>query len=342
MIEVTNLTKYYADRCAVKGLSFSVKKGQIVGLLGPNGAGKSTTMNMLTGCLAPTEGTISIEGYDILEQPLKARAQIGYLPEIPPLYVDMKVREYLDFVAQLRKIEPSKRKQEIEQAATQAGVSDVMSRLIRNLSKGYRQRVGLAGALIGHPPFLILDEPTVGLDPKQMIEMRQLIRSLGKQHTVLLSSHILSEVSAVCDHILIVSGGQLVAQGTPEELQAKMQGGNGMRITVMGSAQTALDTLNQHPQVGDVRIETEENGQAQLLVEMADDAELKATVSAQLALAGCPVIGMAANNMSLEDIFLQLTEQPQTAQTDELPDSQPEETSETQQEKQEEQDESDL
>lgn len=345
MIEVTNLTKYYADRCAVKGLSFSVKKGQIVGLLGPNGAGKSTTMNMLTGCLAPTEGTISIEGYDILDEPLKARAQIGYLPEIPPLYVDMKVREYLDFVAQLRKIEKAKRKEEVEQAAEQAGVSDVMGRLIRNLSKGYRQRVGLAGALIGHPPFLILDEPTVGLDPKQMIEMRQLIRSLGKQHTVLLSSHILSEVSAVCDHVLIVSNGQLVAQGTPEELQAKMQGGSGMRITVMGSAQTALDTLNAHEQVGDVRIEKEENGQAQLLVEMADDAELKATVSAQLALASCPVIGMAANNMSLEEIFLQLTQQPADQldeQPEELPESQPEETGETEQEKQEDQDESDL
>lgn len=308
MIEVKNLTKYYADRCAVRDLSFSVQKGQIVGLLGPNGAGKSTTMNMLTGYIAPSEGSITIEGYDIMEQPLQARMQIGYLPEIPPLYQDMKVKEYLSYVAQLRKIKKSELSKEIEYSAQQAGVSDVMDRLIRNLSKGYRQRVGLAAALVGHPPFLILDEPTVGLDPKQMIEMRQLIRSLGKEHTVLLSSHILSEVSAVCDHILIVSGGKLVAQGTPQQLQERMCSGVQVDIKVLGDKQKAQTIISSNSFVKGITQQSEKDGIACFTIDMEDSVQAKAEISLKLAQENCPVIEMIQNNMSLEDIFLQLTE----------------------------------
>lgn len=309
MIEVSHLTKNYGARRAVDDLSFSVPTGQIVGLLGPNGAGKSTTMNMLTGYLAPTSGTVTIEGHDILDDPIQARRCIGYLPEIPPLYQDMKVNEYLRFVAELRGIPRAQRATEVNTAAGQAGVTDVLNRLIRNLSKGYRQRVGLAAALVGKPPFLILDEPTVGLDPKQMIEMRSLIRQLGKDHTVLLSSHILSEVSAVCDHVLILSGGRLVASGTPAELEQRVSGGGQLSITVAGPLQAARSAALQVDGVLSVQaVPAEEKGQTLLTVEVPAEKDLRAALSAALGLAGCPVVAMAQQRMSLEDIFLQLTE----------------------------------
>ncbi len=309
MIEVSHLTKNYGARRAVDDLSFSVPTGQIVGLLGPNGAGKSTTMNMLTGYLAPTSGTVTIEGHDILDDPIQARRCIGYLPEIPPLYQDMKVNEYLRFVAELRGIPRAQRAAEVDTAAGQAGVTDVLNRLIRNLSKGYRQRVGLAAALVGKPPFLILDEPTVGLDPKQMIEMRSLIRQLGKDHTVLLSSHILSEVSAVCDHVLILSGGRLVASGTPAELEQRVSGGGQLSITVAGPLQAARSAALQVEGVLSVQaVPAEEKGQTLLTVEVPAEKDLRAALSAALGLAGCPVVAMAQQRMSLEDIFLQLTE----------------------------------
>lgn len=218
MIEVRHLTKRYGDREAVSDISFTVKEGHIYGFLGPNGAGKSTTMNMITGYTAATEGEILINGHDILKEPKKARACIGYLPEIPPLYQDMTVKEYLSFAAEIKGIKKARRPQAVADAIKTAMLADVENRLNRNLSKGYKQRVGVAQAIIGLPEVLILDEPTSGLDPKQIVEIRDLIRSLGQQHTVILSSHILSEVSAVCDHVIMISGGKIVADDTLENL----------------------------------------------------------------------------------------------------------------------------
>ena len=225
MIEISHLTKKYGTHVAVDDLNLTIEPGRIYGLLGPNGAGKSTTMNMLTGYLGATEGTIKINGFDILAQPEDAKKCIGYLPELPPLYMDMTVEEYLLFAAELKKIPKEKRKPYVEDAMATTKITDMRGRLIKNLSKGYRQRVGLAQAVLGYPEVIILDEPTVGLDPKQIIEIRDLIQSLGKKHTVILSSHILSEVRAVCDYIFIISHGKLVASEETEELVERMSGG---------------------------------------------------------------------------------------------------------------------
>ena len=226
MIEIKHLTKKYGDHTAVDDLTFTVKKGQIYGFLGPNGAGKSTTMNMITGYIGATSGDITINGYDIFEEPELAKKSIGYLPEQPPLYMDMTPYEYLRFAAELKKIPKSARKNMIQEIMERTMILDVKDRLIKNLSKGYKQRVGIAQALLGYPEIIILDEPTVGLDPKQIIEIRDLIREIGKQHTVILSSHILSEVSAICDYVLIISNGRLVASDTPENLSHLMKGSN--------------------------------------------------------------------------------------------------------------------
>lgn len=235
MIEVRNLVKYYGDHMAVDHLNFTIQKGQIYGFLGPNGAGKSTTMNVMTGYLGATEGQILINGHDILAEPYKAKRDIGYLPEQPPLYMDMTVLEYLKFVAALKLIDKSIKSAQLDQVISLVRLEPVKNRLIKNLSKGYRQRVGLAGALIGFPEIIILDEPTVGLDPQQIIEIRQLIRGLAKDHTVILSSHILSEVREVCDHIMIIYQGKLVAGDTPENLEQKMQGNETIELLVKGS-----------------------------------------------------------------------------------------------------------
>ena len=234
MIEVKNLVKRYGNHLAVDHLSFQVDKGQIYGFLGPNGAGKSTTMNIMTGYLASTEGEVLINGMNILEEPEKVKKCIGYLPEQPPLYFDMIVEEYLKFAADLKKIERTKRKEQIEQVMEMTGIADVRERLIRNLSKGYRQRVGLAQAILGYPEILILDEPTVGLDPKQITEIRELIRSLSRKHTIILSSHILSEISAVCDYVMIINHGKLVASDTTENLEKMAMGSNTLDMTVKG------------------------------------------------------------------------------------------------------------
>ena len=235
VIEVRDLVKRYGKHVAVDHLNFRVKKGQIYGFLGPNGAGKSTTMNMLTGYLAATEGTILIDGHDVSEEPMEARRRIGYLPEIPPLYLDMTPREYLKFAAELKGIPKEKREGAVEKAMDRTQIRDVQERLIRHLSKGYRQRVGLAQALLGDPEVLILDEPMVGLDPKQIIEIRELIRSLGKKHTIILSSHILSEITSICDHVMIISHGKLVASDTPENLGHYMKNSDVMELQVRGS-----------------------------------------------------------------------------------------------------------
>ena len=235
VIEVSGLTKRYGKNTAVDHLSFRVKKGQIYGFLGPNGAGKTTTMNMLTGYLAPTEGQIRIDGHDISEEPVEARRCIGYLPEIPPLYLDMTPLEYLRFAAELKGVAREKRESEVERVMEKTQIQDMQERLIRHLSKGYRQRVGLAQALLGDPEVLILDEPMVGLDPKQIIEIRELIRSLGKKHTVILSSHILSEITSICDHVMIISHGKLAASDTPENLSHYMKNSDVCELKLRGS-----------------------------------------------------------------------------------------------------------
>lgn len=255
MIEVSNLTKKYGKHEAVKDLSFHVEKGQIYGFLGPNGAGKSTTMNVITGYLCATEGTVTVNGYDTFKEPEKAKAQIGYLPELPPLYPDMTVTEYLKFVAELKKIAKSERKTMIDEAMELTGITDVSSRLIKNLSKGYKQRVGLAQAILGYPEVIILDEPTVGLDPKQIIEIRDLIKKLGEKHTVILSSHILSEVSAVCDQIMIMSHGQLVANDTPDNLANLLSENHSSELHIKGTPEQ-LEKVRQT--IEDAKLEVSE------------------------------------------------------------------------------------
>ena len=245
MIEVSNLVKRYGDHTAVDHLSFQIEKGKIYGFLGPNGAGKSTTMNMITGYIASTEGTVTIDGHDILEEPEKAKKCIGYLPEQPPLYFDMTVLEYMKFAADLKKIPKDKKKSMIEEVMDMVKITDMKNRLIKNLSKGYRQRVGLAQAILGYPEVIILDEPTVGLDPKQIIEIRDLIKSLKKKHTVILSSHILSEVSAVCDYVLIISHGKLVASDTPDNLGKLAAGSNNLNLLVKGEKSRIRQLLEE-------------------------------------------------------------------------------------------------
>lgn len=256
MIEVKDLVKRYSKNTAVDHLNFHVQKGQIYGFLGPNGAGKSTTMNMMTGYLAPTEGQILINGYDVAEEPMEARKCIGYLPEIPPLYPDMTVLEYLRFAAELKQVPKNERSTEIERVMDETRIKDMENRLIRHLSKGYKQRVGLAQALLGDPEVLILDEPMVGLDPKQIIEIRELIRGLGQKHTVILSSHILSEISSICDHVLIISNGKLVASGTPENLGSYMKHTDAMELQVRGSKEACEQAIELLKQVKGLEVKT--------------------------------------------------------------------------------------
>lgn len=311
MIEVENLVKKYGNHIAVDHLSFHVEKGQIYGFLGPNGAGKSTTMNMMTGYLAASGGTIKINGYDIAAQPEKAKKCIGYLPELPPLYPEMTVLEYLTFVAELKKIPKKEQKTQITEVLEMTKVKDVENRLIRNLSKGYKQRVGLAQAILGFPEVIILDEPTVGLDPKQMVEIRDLIRRLGKNHTIILSSHILSEVSAVCDHILIISNGKLVASDSPQGLQKRMNRMAHLNISVLGTKQqlekifATMEALDEQ-QVS--YIENAETDMLKLSIETDSEIDIARAVGTALAKAQIPVLEMTYEERTLEDIFLTLTE----------------------------------
>lgn len=306
MIEVTNLTKRYGNHIAVNHLNFRVEKGQIYGFLGPNGAGKSTTMNMITGYLAPTEGTITIDGIDIMKDPEEAKKKIGYLPEIPPLYMDMSVGEYLSFVADVKKIPHSKRKEKVNEVMAKTQIADMERRLIKNLSKGYRQRVGLAQAMLGDPEILILDEPSVGLDPKQIIEIRELIKELGKNHTIILSSHILSEVSAVCDHIMIISHGNLVASDSPEELQKQMSGSMKLKLSVKGTREQLEEALKDFPEIETMGFEGETLPTVNLI--SREDTDPREALFYRMVEANLPILQLEANQKSLEDIFLKLTE----------------------------------
>lgn len=309
MIQVENLVKKYGAHTAVDHLSFMVEKGQIYGFLGPNGAGKSTTMNIMTGYIAASSGTVKINGYDILKQPEKAKQCIGYLPEIPPLYTDMTVWEYLMFAAELKKVSRKERKEHVEEVIEKTQLNEVEERLIKNLSKGYKQRVGLAQALIGYPEVLILDEPMVGLDPKQIIEIRDLIKSLAKEHTIILSSHILSEVSAVCDHIMIISDGKLAADGSPEELQQKMQAKAELEVTAVGTKEQAEEVLKGMGKIAVYTVEQGTEADAVVIhVETADDTDIRKELSMALSRADMPILSMNRLERSLEDIFLKLTE----------------------------------
>lgn len=303
MIHVDNLVKRYGNHTAVDHLSFHVEKGQIYGFLGPNGAGKSTTMNIITGYIAATEGSVTINGHDILKEPEEAKKCIGYLPELPPLYMEMTVIEYLKFAAEIKKIPKKERAEQIEKAMEMTMTGDVSKRLIKNLSKGYRQRVGLAQALLGEPEVLILDEPTVGLDPKQIIEIRDLIRKLGENHTVILSSHILSEISAVCDHIMIISKGELVAVDTTQGLMKKLESGNRVRIEIDAPKDAAIRMLSEMDCVCSV----EEEGDT-FVVTGTGDLDIRREIFYACATANMPILSMNYEKGSLEDIFLELTE----------------------------------
>lgn len=309
MIEVSHLTKRYGTHLAVDDLTFTVEAGCIYGLLGPNGAGKSTTMNLLTGYISPTAGTITVDGHDILEEPEAARACIGYLPEQPPLYLDMTVEEYLLFAAELKGVKGrSTRRAQAEKAAARTGLAEVYGRLIRNLSKGYRQRVGVAQALLGSPKVIILDEPTVGLDPAQVIEMRRLIQELGRTHTVLLSSHILSEVQAVCSQVLILSHGRLTALGAPETLGASLARQGVVHVTALGEGSKVLAAVQSVAGVETAELTGEHNGEASVTAHAGGGADLRAAISGALAKAGCAVLALTTETLDLEDVFLQLTE----------------------------------
>lgn len=308
LIEVTHLVKKNGTYIAVNDLSFTAKKGEILGFLGPNGAGKSTTMNMLTGYLSSTSGSIKINGIDILENPIEAKKNIGYLPEIPPLYLDMTVYEYLNFVAQLKKVKKADLKVHISKILERTSLTHIQTRLIKNLSKGYKQRVGLASALIGNPKLLILDEPTAGLDPKQIIKMRNLIKDLSKEHTIILSSHILSEISAICDKIMIMSKGNMVAIDSPENLQNLFSHNLHVTIRVRSVDEIFLDALKQIEGVVAVdMLETVEEGTIEIGIETDEKIDIREQVFNLCYRTSHPLLMMQSESISLEDIFLKAT-----------------------------------
>ena len=308
MIEVKDLVKKYGNHVAVDHLSFTIEKGKIYGFLGPNGAGKSTTMNIMTGYLGATEGKVLIDGHNMLEEPELAKKSIGYLPEIPPLYTDMTVMEYLTFSAELKKISKNEREKEIEKVIELAKLNEVKERLIKNLSKGYRQRVGLAQAMLGFPEIIILDEPTVGLDPKQIIEIRELIRNLAKKHTVILSSHILAEVQEVCDYIMIISKGKLVASDTPENLERLMAGSSTIELEVKTNDKNALEMLNTMDAVSEWDSMENAEGNQEVRIKTNGDEDIREELFYAFAEAKCPILTMKKSKVSLEQVFLELTQ----------------------------------
>ena len=309
MISVKHLTKCYGEFTAVDDLSFEIDEGHVYGFLGPNGAGKSTTMNIITGCLSATSGQVTIDGHDIFEEPKEAKRAIGYLPEIPPLYTNETPEEYLKFVAEAKGLKGKEMDRQIEGVISQTRIQNVRKRLISKLSKGYRQRVGIAQALLGNPKVIILDEPTVGLDPIQIIEIRDLIMSLKKKHTVILSSHILSEVSAVCDYVLIISHGKLVASDTPENLGKLAEGSNTLNLLVKGDKDHIRIALGQISDIKDIKIEDAKEEHAwNVMLSTKEDMDIREEVFFKMADAHCPILEMQSKKVSLEEIFLELTE----------------------------------
>ena len=308
MIEVKDLVKKYGSHLAVDHLSFTLESGKIYGFLGPNGAGKSTTMNIMTGYLGATQGSVLIDGHDILKEPEEAKKHIGYLPELPPLYMDMTVQEYLEFAAELKKLPKEKRESDISEVMKLTRLQDVSDRLIKNLSKGYKQRVGLAQAILGFPEIIILDEPTVGLDPKQIIEIRELIRTLSKKHTVILSSHILAEVREVCDYILIISKGKLVASDTPENLELLRNGASSLELEVKAAPETARAILSTIDDIDAMEMHSENENLTRVKLETKNGADIREAIFYAFAEEKCPLLEMKTAKASLEDIFMELTQ----------------------------------
>lgn len=306
MIEVSHLTKKYGETFALNDVSFSVEQGEVLGFLGPNGAGKSTTMNILTGYLSATSGTAKICGHDILEEPMEAKKSIGYLPELPPLYLDMTVKEYLDFMYKLKKCTQPK-DDHISEICSIAKINDVYGRIIKHLSKGYRQRVGIAQALLGNPEVLILDEPTVGLDPQQIIEIRNLIKNLSKNHTVILSSHILSEVQAVCDRVIVISKGKMIADDTPDNLSHELSTDHRLLVRIKGRESDIKKALNGIPEVINVSSLGDKNNNIhEFLVEGPESCDIREDMFHILAKEDLPIMSLRSAELTLEDIFLQL------------------------------------
>lgn len=316
MISVEHLTKCYGDFTAVNDLSFEIGEGHVYGFLGPNGAGKSTTMNIMTGCLSATEGHVKIDGYDIFEEPEKAKRLIGYLPELPPLYMTETPEEYLRFVGEAKGLRGRELTQQIEDVIRQTKLLDVRSRRISALSKGYKQRVGIAQALLGNPRVIILDEPTVGLDPIQIIEIRALIKELGQNHTVIFSSHILSEVQTICDQILIIARGKLLAFGTPENLEQQLLESNEITITAEAGEEEMREILAGVNRITGIRVEKKENGllEAHLQTDHKNIYEVSGAVFSAFAAKGKVLLEMAVKKANLEDIFIELTEQKEEAE----------------------------
>ena len=307
MIEVRNLTKRYGSNIALDDISFSVEEGTVLGFLGPNGAGKSTTMNIITGYLSASDGSVTVDGLDTLDHPNEVKRKIGYLPEQPPLYQDMTVKEYLNFMYELKKVTLPKKKH-IDEICSLVKIENVYGRLIANLSKGYRQRVGIAQALLGNPPVLILDEPTVGLDPKQIIEIRSLVQNLGRSHTVILSSHILPEVQAVCERVVVINNGRLVADGTPDNLSQEMTGNHKLIVRMAGREQeirSGLLGLNRVREVASLG--SKEPGACDFSVEAEPGVDLRRDLFALASRSGWPILGLKNNDLTLEDVFLRLT-----------------------------------
>ena len=309
MIEVRNLTKIYGQHTAIDNINFTIDDGEIVGFLGPNGAGKTTTMNIMTGFIAATSGDVMINGVDIVAEPEKAKANIGYLPDTPPVYGDMRVIEYLNFVADIKGVRKG-RKDMIDHAMKSVRIGDMSKRLIKNLSRGYKQRVGLAQTMIGNPKVIIMDEPTIGLDPKQIIDMREVIKKLGKKHTVILSSHILQEVSAVCDRVLIINRGKIVATGTPEGLSESLtKGASRMQVRVKGDRGQIQKALAEFSVIKDTTFETgKEPGTVDLLLNGADGVDIREAIFRCMAKNNFPILLMKSTELTLEEIFLSLTD----------------------------------
>lgn len=307
MIEIQNLTKSYGQIKAVNNLNFTVEKGEILGFLGPNGAGKSTTMNIIAGYIPSSEGSVKVCGFDIMEKPEEVKKRIGYLPEQPPLYMDMTVTEYLDFVSDLKMVGKKQKKSQLSDIMELVKLIDVRNRLVKNLSKGYKQRVGLAQALVGSPDVLILDEPTVGLDPKQILEIRKLIKALGKEHTIILSSHILPEVSAVCEKVVIINKGEIVAVDTPENLSKGFGTASKLSVTIAGPKGSVKGYINDIYGVKYVEESMEkENEVFNYIIEAGKDIDVRRPLFFAMAKAGYPILELKSMDMSLEDIFIQL------------------------------------
>lgn len=314
MIEVKNLVKKYGNHLAVDHLNFTIEEGHIYGFLGPNGAGKSTTMNIMTGYLGATEGEVLINGHDILKEPEEAKKQIGYLPELPPLYTDMTVREYMEFAAELKKIPKEKRAESIDDVEKLVKIKDVEKRLIKNLSKGYRQRVGLAQAVLGFPEIIILDEPSVGLDPKQIIEIRELIRKLAKKHTVILSSHILAEVREVCDYIMIISKGKLVASDTPENLERYLGESGLIEIETRTEASKVKEVLKNVPGIEKVSLKIDASGITSGQIREKRGQDIREELFTTFAEKKMPLLKLNPVQVSLEDVFMELTQSDKAAE----------------------------